>query len=174
MVVVAACGKSGSKSADKSGTASGPGHSPVKGTVMVGGNAVTITKCVVESHMDTRISLVFDGGSLAYEDDHLYYYKGSNADGMMQGSQLTCESFSDAHSAGTSTDKPGWARGKLSANCSAPVPVKLDVELVCGDVNPEQQKDIDKMTKDMQDMNAKMQGGGSADGSSAGSAGSAN
>jgi hypothetical protein len=160
LVVLAACGSGKSADGGRGGGGGGGGSKEVEGTLVVDGKPRTITKCIVERHLDTRITLVFAGGSVSYEDDDLYVYSGDDDDGIMRGRELTCGDLGGERSFGTSMKGGGWARGALRADCTAPVPVKLDVTLTCGTLSAEDQKDLDDMKARMRDTGGTL--GGSA------------
>lgn len=105
----------------------------VTGTVSIDGASVVITECKVEKHNDTRISLLYAGGHLSFESGRLSIYQGDDdRNAMNRGTQLSCDHIAGERQSGTPAGTRGFARGKLAAECTAPVPVKLDVVLACG------------------------------------------
>lgn len=146
VIVAASAIGCGSKKEGGGGGGGGGGTKEVTGTLLVDGKPRTITKCIVERHLDTRITLVFAGGSVSYEDKDLYLYVGDDDDGVMRGSELECSKLrSPELYMGTSTSAPGWVRGTVEAECATPTPVTLDVTLTCGTLSPTQQRQLDEL-----------------------------
>ena len=170
-VMVSGCG---SKKEGGGGGSGGPGGATatpeVTGTVLVDGKPVTITRCVVERRLDTRVTMLFAGGSVSFEDDHLFLYEGDDDDAIMRGTELSCGRPGGNQAMGTGTDRKGWVRGTLRADCTGPRPVKVDVTLACGAVSAEDQKQIEALEAQMKQP---FVGGSAGSAGSAGTAGSA-
>ncbi len=134
-----------------SGKAATPASTEVRGTLSIGGQPVTITRCRPDHGMSTYVVLETAKGALRFEDKRLHY-NADDPEGSTPGHPLDCTKLDRSWGGGVRLDNTAYWRGTLSFRCtSGATAVTGDLTLDCGNITAEERASLDQQRTDLRE-----------------------
>lgn len=151
LAALVACGKSDESVVEVLGSASAT--DVVKGSLTVGGKAVTLGACKPGHSVHPLVELITSAGKLRFEDQQLYWNPVADVIAG-RGDLLTCEKLDRSWGGGVRLpgDGTSYWRGKLWFRCGAPTgEIAGEIELDCGNITAAERAQLDGKRQDLLD-----------------------
>ena len=149
VLALVACGKGATASKE------------VQGTLVIGGETATVTRCRPDHALTTYVVLETAKGAVRFEDRRLYWNP-DDAEGVTGGHPLDCTKLDRSWGGGVRLDNTAYWRGTLAFDCAyAGTKVTGDLVLDCGNITAEERASLDKQRTDLREQQKPGAGSGS-------------